>query len=192
MHDADLPLLQSGTLRREDLYTLRRGEPVHDQVRKRIMLLDTECIKIRSLQGRAVCRFYQSASGLCAIHATKPLECVALRCWDTTDLTTASARPRLFRRDIIAENSALAELISDHENVCAVNPLLTWLQDDTPESSEKIRQSMAYDAALRDLLMEKARITPDLLPFLLGRPLPEVVQGLRRWLARREESKGRY
>ncbi|PTN38991.1 YkgJ family cysteine cluster protein [Desulfonatronum sp. SC1] len=204
LHQADLTLLREKIILQEDLYTLRVGEPVHDQAAGRVIPLNAECVKIRSwnaaktllAQSEAGCRFYQPApqtipakptvhpNGRCAIHETKPIECAALKCWDTADLAEAAATPRLSRLDILGPDNALVELVHDHETRCSVADLVRHLQAPTSESADLLRQAAAYDAALRDLLQEKAGILPDHLPFLLGRPLPEVVHGLRRWLAR--------
>ncbi|WP_051822482.1 hypothetical protein [Desulfonatronum thiodismutans] len=204
LHHADLSLLRDKIILREDLVTLRVGEPVHDQVKGLVVPLNAECVKIRSreavntpsTQGDAGCRFHQPApqtippqttnhpNGRCAIHQNKPVECAALKCWDTADLAETAATPRLSRLDILGPDNALAELVRDHETRCSVADLLGHLQDSTPESANLLRQAAAYDAALRDLLQAKAGIPPDHLPFLLGRPLPEVIHGLRRWLAK--------
>lgn len=197
LHQADLPLLRDKVILREALYTLRVGEPVHDQVRGRVVLLDAECVKVSSY-GDAGCCFHQAPptsqaisteptahlNGRCAIHETKPIECAALKCWDTADLAEAAVTPRLSRLDILGLDNALAELVRDHETRCSVADLLGHLQAPTPESADLLRKAAAYDAALRALLQEKAGIHADHLFFLLGRPLPEVIHGLRRWLAR--------
>ena len=203
LHHADLTLLREKSILQEDLYTLRVDEPVHDQTAGRVILLDAECVKIRSrnaaktpsAQGDAGCRFYQPApqaisakptahpNARCAIHETKPIECAALKCWDTAELAKTAATPRLSRLDILGPDNALAELVRDHETRCSVADLLRHLQAPTPKSADLLRQATAYDAALRDLLQEKAGTPPDHLPFLLGRPLAEVIHGLRRWMA---------
>ena len=211
LHHADLPLLRDTIILREALYTLRVGEPVHDQVKGQVVLLDAECVKVRSKESAVDssaksepgCRFYlpdpssvpqtapakasehpsERPTGRCAIHETKPLECAALKCWNTAELARAAATPRLSRLDILGSDNALAELIRDHETHCSVANLLSHLQAPTPKSADLLRQATAYDAALRDLLQEKAGTPPDHLPFLLGRPLAEVIHGLRRWMA---------
>lgn len=197
LHHADLALLWDKIILREELVTLRVGEPVHDQVKGLVGPLDAECVKVRS-QGNAGCRFHQPApfpqsvlanpsthsNGGCAIHKAKPMECAALKCWDTADLAQVAATPRLSRLEILGPDNALTELVREHETRCSVADLLRHLQAPSPESAEHLRQAAAYDAALRGLLQEKAGIPADHLFFLLGRPLPDVIDGLRRWLAR--------
>jgi len=147
LHHADLPLLRNKIILREDLYTLRVGEPVHDQVKGQVVLLDAECVKVRSKEpavhssttNKPGCRFYLTdlfpasqgsewVSGRCAIHKTKPIECSALKCWDTADLAEAAATPRLPRLEILGPDNALAELVRDHETRCSVADLLRHLQ----------------------------------------------------------------
>ena len=182
LHHADLLLFHDAILGQEDLYTLRIGEPVHDQIKGRVVLLDAECVKIRSGGHGSGCRFYQAEPGTCLIHAAKPEECAALACWDTAALAAVSARPRLSRLDILGRNTSLAELIREHDLQCGVVMLREHLRKAGPDSAKRIRQAQAYDHALRALLQEKAGIPFEQLSFLLGRPLPEVVRGIRRWL----------
>lgn len=208
LHHADLPLLRARIIPRDALSTLRAGEPVHDQVRGRVILLETECVKVRSntsageSRGNSEpgCQFHLPGPcpdktserpseltsdrplGHCAIHKSKPLECAALKCWDSADLSMAAATPRLSRLDILGPDNALAELVREHDARCCVADLLRHLQAPTPESATHLRQAAAYDAALRDLLQEKAGVPPGHVDFLLGRPLSVVIHGLRRWL----------
>lgn len=187
LHEADLVLLRDKVLGKEDLYTLRIGEPVHDQIRDQVVLLEAECIKIRSVERGTGCRFYSAAFGSssfgrCAIHPAKPDECLALKCWDTADLAATSAQPRIGRFDLLAPDSALGELIRIHEERCSVPALLELLRSNHANVSEELRQAAAFDAALRSLIPKRTGAAPDVLPFLLGRPLDQVVRGLRRWL----------
>ncbi|WP_459938014.1 YkgJ family cysteine cluster protein [Desulfonatronum parangueonense] len=187
LHEADLVLLNDKVLGKEDLYTLRVGEPVHDQILDRVVLLEAECIKVSSMERGTTCRFYSTASGSsslgrCAIHPAKPQECLALKCWDTADLAATSTRPRIERFDLVAKDSALGELIRIHEQRCAVPTLLELLRSDHADASEEIHRAAAFDAALRSLIPERSGAAPELLPFLLGRPLDQVIRGLQRWL----------
>ncbi|TVQ99424.1 MAG: hypothetical protein EA399_07490 [Desulfovibrionales bacterium] len=196
LHQADFALLRDKTIRREDLVTLRVGEMVHDQFKGRIIPLDFECIKIRSRDHTGCC-FHQPVpalqaiasgatshpSGHCAIHENKPAECAALKCWDIADLALISATPRLSRLEILGKDNPLFELIRDHETRCSVADLLRHIQTPNPESVEHMRQATAYDAALRDLLQKKAGVPANHITFILGRPLSEVILGLRRWVA---------
>lgn len=208
LHHADLPLLRQNILCLEDLATLRVGEPAFDQITGRVILLDAECLKIRPgnrfqknpAGWNTGCRFYQHASaspeetgldhqdGRCAIHENKPLECAALKCWDTVELARAAATPRLSRLDILPAHSALAELVRDQESRYPVADLRRHLQTPTRESAERLHHAAAYDAALRNLLQEKTGLAPNQTAFLLGRPLQEVLQGLRRWMGRHADS----
>jgi Fe-S-cluster containining protein len=190
LHDEDLQLLQNGYLHEKDLYTLRIGEPVFDQIQNAILLLDSECIKVRSVEYSTVCRYYLPSPGGCSIYSSRPIECVALKCWDTSALAEVSSANRLSRSDIISNDSILRTLIQEHEAHCGCAELLRWLRQGSEDSRQALKESVAFDAAMRAMLPERINLPSERLMFLLGRPLPEVIKNLERWL-RLERRPGR-
>lgn len=180
LHREDLALMQEGFLMWRDLCTLRAGEPVHDQILGRAMLLESDCVKIRAVPESNACSFFRSSKASCACYAHRPLECRALKCWDTTELAQAAGQPRLSRPDILG-NSALVELIQEHENRCDCGRLMEMLRRDTSGDRQCVRRALAYDAAMREVLVEQG-VGQETLEFLLGRRLDVVIQGLVRWL----------
>lgn len=181
LHGEDLDLLARGVLLEKDLSTLRIGEPAHDQTAGMLTLLTSECIKLRSAPGTSACRHYNRKQLACGLYADRPLECRALQCWDTRELVRVAQLRRVSRLDIVGENSALAQLIQEHEARCACADLLGWLREDSPRSRIKIQEARDYDMALRTALVTRG-MAEDGLPFLLGRPLDEVLHGLVRWM----------
>lgn len=182
LHFEDLELLQRKTLTTKDLYTLRIGEPAHDQAAGKVVLLTAECIKIRSAPGETKCLFYRSKRSACDLYTDRPLECRALKCWDIADLVRVARMKRVSRLDITGESSALGQLTWEHEARCGCADLLEWLREDSPRSRIKIQEARDYDMALRSVLVERG-LAEDGLLFLLGRPLDEVLQGLVRWIS---------
>ena len=181
MHFEDLELLQRKALAARDLYTLRIGEPAHDQAAGKVLLLTSECVKIRSVPDQTRCLFHRPAESACGLYADRPVECRALQCWDTTELLRVARLARMGRLDIVGENSTLAQLIQEHEARCACADLLEWMRENSPRSRGKIQEARDYDMALRTVLVERG-LAEDGLPFLLGRPLDRVLQGLVRWM----------
>lgn len=175
-----MSLLQDGFLAIQDIYTLRIGEPVYDQILGRPVLLDIECIKIQSVSKATACTFFTHKNNACELYAHRPLECRALQCWDTRALAEVSRSPRLIRFDIIGADSGLAEVIHEHETRCGCDALLTWLNQDSKDARKALQGAKAYDTALRDVLVKRG-LDRNKLDFLLGRPLDMVVQGLSRW-----------
>ncbi len=52
------------------------------------------------------------------IYNDRPLECRALKCWDTRELEQIYAAKRLTRRDLISNVKGLWDLIEDHQVRC--------------------------------------------------------------------------
>lgn len=185
LHRQDLQTIQAmlGSRRLEygHLLTLRCGEPVHDQIREEVILLETECVKIGSAHGKA-CPLYLPASRGCAMYAQRPAECAGLCCQDTAILARVASSPRLTRFDLIASGGALAELIQEHEQRCSCQTLLRCLEQADEAGRRHIQEALCYDGAMRDLLRQRTGLRAEALSFLLGRPLPVVLQGLRAWL----------
>lgn len=181
LHLEDLPLLWDGALSKSDLCTLRIGEPVQDQILGAATLLETECVKIRTAPEGSTCIFFQNQEAACLLYAHRPLECRALKCWDTAELAEVYGRKRLTRLDVIHAHGGLAELVREHEARCGCAKLLEWLGQGTVQSRMALQEAQAYDAALRTVLAERTVLKAGMLPFLLGRPLDVVILGLMRW-----------
>ncbi len=180
LHLEDLPLLRGEVLSKGDLYTLRLGEPVFDQILGRVVLLASECVKIRSVPDSTACIFFDSKESACGLYASRPVECRALQCWDTRALAEVSRQPGLSRFEVVGTENAWAALIREHEARCGCADLLQLLRSNTDQARMSLRDAAAYDAALRDVLVERG-MAPGRLEFLLGRPLDAVIRGLARW-----------
>lgn len=180
LHLEDSPLLRNKTLSENDLYTLRVGEPVYDQILDQVVLLESECVKIRSVQESTTCIFFESNEYACCLYASRPVECRALQCWDIRHWLKASRQARLTRFEVVGAKSALAELIREHEARCGCADLLELLEQDTHGARRSLQDATAYDTALRDVLVERG-VNPQGLEFLLGRPLDVVILGLVRY-----------
>lgn len=182
LHAADLPLVGSRgdrVLTYAHLFTLRRGEPAHDQVQGRLLPLDEEMVKLKAAGDPDwTCVFYQEAGHGCAIYAHRPLECRLLSCKDTAPLAAAYAQDRLGRADILPPGSALADLAAEHEARCPVpelSRLLAAARSGDAAAAQAAADMLAYDRAFRAALVDKG-LPADVLPFLLGRPLDVVAR----------------
>lgn len=180
LHCEDLTLLQEGVLSGRHLIVLRPGEPAFDQVLGQVLLLESDCIKVRGVPGSMACILYRAEAGACAEYARRPLECRVLKCWDTRELALVMRRPRLSRLDILAD-SAATELVREHETMCGCGLLLDLLRRNTSPARQALARARAHDAALREELIRRG-MEEGLLEFLLGRPLDTVIRGLSRWL----------
>ncbi len=109
--------MASGVLGTSVLLTLRAGEPALDPKRGKVILLPVELTKIKGKARGWECVFYDARGGACSIYGSRPLECRALKCWDTTEVQALFLKDVLSRRDVLGEESPLYEVIVSYERV---------------------------------------------------------------------------
>lgn len=177
LHIEDACLYSSGVLRKEHLLTLRRGERVYDNVQGRIARLEREMVRIKA-DSRGGCLFLDRKSNLCAIYASRPAECRALKCWDTSSITRIYDQGRLTRLDLVARDTALGEIMQAHEAACGLDraeALLSRMKQGEEAALQELGSLLEHDEAMRQGLRKKARTGPDALDFVFGRPLAELL-----------------
>jgi len=178
LHLADADLFGRGVLGYEQVYTLRAGEVVHEQVRGGLVRLESEMIKVKGSGTQWVCGFYLAEDSGCAIYEDRPVECRALKCWDTSDLEMMYMRDRLARTDLIDPESALGQVIADHERMCSVERL--WdqaraLDTGDTNAAREILSLVRYDESMRQAFMYRAQVGSEYLDLFFGRPLAATV-----------------
>ena len=184
LHLEDASLYSGGVLRKEHLLTLRNGERVYDNVQGRISRLEREMVRIKA-DSEGGCVFLDRETNLCMIYASRPVECRALQCWDTSEITRVYHRDRLTRLDLVAAGSALGEIMQAHEEDCGLDRaerLASRIKQSGEQAAlQELGSLLDRDAALRKELQEKAQAVSEVLDFIFGRPLPELLAraGLR-------------
>ncbi len=183
LHLEDLELVRSQKIKKSDLVLFRQGEPMWDNVQNKIILLDQELIKIRSVSSKNdSCIYYDPLSKSCTIYTYRPLQCRVLKCWDTRELENIYGRKRLNRSMLIKQGSAMADLIYEYEKKCSVVDTARLIENLTQENQkdtlQKINETLAYDRSFRLTLKEKVNITDFELEFYFGRPMSVIVQSL--------------
>jgi Fe-S-cluster containining protein len=169
LHLEDKPLLTSGQIPLGHLYTIRRGERVHDNVAGTLIPAPSDIIKIKGTGSAWTCRYFCPDQAGCAIYPHRPLECRLLKCWDTIDLMQNYNRRRLTRRNLLSQVEGLWDLVTNHQQRCDYNRLYPLLK--APQPNRLLAESIRYDAVIRELVVAKARLDPDMLDVLFGRPL---------------------
>ncbi|KAF0232417.1 MAG: hypothetical protein FD177_2554 [Desulfovibrionaceae bacterium] len=177
LHLADLALVEAGLILRRDLVTLRSGEVVHENVAGGLNTLTTELVK---LAGRAVgfsCRFHDAARKVCAIHETRPVECRALFCEDTTAIEGLYLKDRATRADIIAPGGGLWELVEFHERTwpaaMAVSLARKAARGDVA-ARESLAELASAEAAFREAFRKRAGLADEELDYYFGRSLKRI------------------
>jgi Fe-S-cluster containining protein len=179
-HIQDRHLIEDGTIHTRYLYTIRKGEFVHDNVQGQLKPANSDIIKIKGKSPLWECVFFQKRDKSCSIYDHRPLECRLLKCWDTRDIEAVYEKDRLTRRDILAGIEGLWELVADHEKQCAHDAVNRAIRDLHGAFDKQAREAIAgaiqYDSAIRELVLENGNVAPDMIDFLFGRPLMVVLK----------------
>jgi Fe-S-cluster containining protein len=187
LHREDLALFERGVIERSDCVTLRAGELVHNPVRDVVEPLAQEVVRFRSWSGTRACRFFMESGASCRIYKRRPVECVALFCKEPDKLIDMYMTDRITRADIIPENSAMADIMAEHEERAAVRRLGALAERIGQGDDSALDEATAmvhYDVALRGELTRRVGCPPEHVLVFFGRPLPEVVRGFGlRWLS---------
>lgn len=178
LHDDDKHTIDSGKIPLTTLYTIRKGELASDNVNGGLIRLAEEIIKIKSRPDSTVCIYYNDAESSCSIYEHRPLECRVLECWNTEKIAAIYAELRLNRRSVLEKISWLTELVETHEDECSLEKLqaLTDAREagDAGAASE-LMHLINYDRHLRQLVVEKGGILPEMIDFLFGRSLADII-----------------
>lgn len=178
LHPEDLAILQREIIVFRDLFTLREGEMVHDNVRGLYTTLPHEMIKLKTDDSGA-CRFYISSNKACGIYDHRPIQCRELRCWDTEALERRNRMPRITRKELLAGYPSLIRLIASHERRFGLSRLeecVRILRNDEGGDPHPLMDLLKYDYAFRAFVRDKMGIPSDETDFLFGRPLMNLLR----------------
>lgn len=173
----DIGLVFEGRIRLEDLYTIRVGELVLDNVTGGLRTTDTELIKVRERKTGAGCTYYHDGTKACQIYPHRPSQCVALKCWDPADFLDVFAGDKAARKDLVRDPDLLG-LMERHEAECSYGALgreVEMILEDGEKAVERIIRILKFDHRIRPLVTQRLGIEPDELAFFLGRPLTETL-----------------
>lgn len=178
-HIEDRSLIDNGYIHTRHLYTIRKGEMVHDNVRGLEMPSTHEMIKIKGVEGSWQCTFYQVEEKACGIYKHRPQECRILKCWDPAELLAMYDKNRLTRRELLANIAGLWDLVEEHERQCGYAKLKQHLED-VDGSSERAAIKAAismvrYDQEIRSMVVSKGGVAPEMTDFLFGRPFLKTI-----------------
>ncbi|WP_051328108.1 YkgJ family cysteine cluster protein [Desulfatirhabdium butyrativorans] len=180
LHLEDRELVLSGVLPLSSLVTIRKGEWVYDGKTQTIRASETEFVRIQGTGSGWRCLYWDEATRNCTLYADRPIECRALKCWDTREIEAIYDRPRLTRAEILEDVPGWLDLIRTHEKHCSIDRLTRLLLqcgNHLPDAG--IEELVAFDGNMRKLTVERSGISPDILPFLYGRALREVIEQIR-------------
>jgi len=179
-HIEDRMLIEKGKIPSKYLYTIRKGELAHDNVKGCLAPVDSDIIKFKGKKDGWTCIFFDEVKKGCTIYDDRPLECRALKCWDTRELEQIYANTRLTRTDLVSEVKGLWELIKEHQACCdykKIQPLIKDLAGSKHnQARRKLLEIIRYDAEIRKLVVARGGLDPEMLDFLFGRPLTKTLE----------------
>ena len=178
-HQDDRQLIDQGVIPSRYLFTIRKGEFAYDNVNGCLKPVDSDIIKIKGKEDTWTCIFFDEANKECSIYEDRPLECRALKCWDTRELEQIYAGRRLTREDLVSEVEGLWDLIKEHQERCDYVKIQNLVKDLEGSHKNNARRKLAeiikYDIEIRELVVSKGRMDPEMLDFLFGRPLTKTL-----------------
>ncbi len=178
-HLADKHLIDKGVILSKYLFTIRKGELAYDNVRQELLPLSSELIKLKGKNDSSTCIFFNEGEKKCEIYKNRPVECKALKCWDTREIEKFYSKNRLTRKDLLFDVEGLWELVNDHQSRCSYEKIKKMLQkqdDSNNDIQKEILEIIRYDTQIRHLVVEKGGMDSEILDFLFGRPLTLTIK----------------
>lgn len=177
LHISDAKLLTLGHLSYSDLYTIRNGELVYNNIEDKLFTIDFELIKIKERTGEKTCKFFIEDGNVCSIYDNRPLQCEKFECWNSEKFMEAFTEEKLTRTHLLADNDALAIIVNNHEVKCSYETLKEMFEDiqEGKDITQEVFDVLQYDTDMRLMLVKKLSIDNDYLPLLLGRPLTSTL-----------------
>lgn len=175
----DKTLIDKGIILSKYLFTIRKGEPAYDNVRQELLPLSSELIKIKGKNDSSTCIFYNESENKCNIYQNRPVECKAMKCWDTREIEAIYAKDRLTRKDLLSDIEGLWELVKDHQSRCSYEKIKRMLQkqgNNKDAMQKEILEMIRYDTQIRHLVVKKGGMDCEILDFLFGRPLTVTIK----------------
>ena len=174
----DLPLLRQKSIRRKDLFTIRRGELIRDNVNENLQVTQVELIKMKERRGGVGgCIFYDDTRKACTIYEHRPVQCSAFKCWDTEDFDRVYSGPKLTRKEVV-QGEVLLGMVEEHEKRCSYSVLekrVKQIESEGEKAVRKILDLLRFDFHLRPFISEKLGLSSEEMDFLFGRPLSDTI-----------------
>jgi Fe-S-cluster containining protein len=145
-----------------------------------MITLSEEMVRLQAKTNERSCLFYEDLTQDCLIYAHRPLECRVMKCWDTQEIKRVYSQDRVKRLDLIPADSALGEIIREHEQQCSIDVLKEALKEMKMARNERALQTISsiisQDETFRDYMKKRAKTQDDTLSFLFGRPIKDIMK----------------
>jgi Fe-S-cluster containining protein len=161
----------------KDLYTIRQGEQVHDNISKSLKKTDCEIIKVRDKHPSSGCIYYDHQENACRIYPHRPAQCRTFACWNTEPFMKLYEGPKATRKDIF-RHGVLLGIMEEHEkrfSYKGLEYLIGQIEKKGEKAVEDILNLLRFEAHFREFVREKLDIPESAMAFLFGRPLTETI-----------------
>lgn len=179
-HVEDAESVLAGIIRLDQIYTIRRGEVVRDNVHGGLALVGTERIKVNERAAPpwpGSCLFYDHADRACTIYGHRPAQCAALECWDRTAFMEVYDHPRAERRHLV-EDARLMSFVDEHEDRCGLDRVDRAVKRMGREGKQGVTDLiniLQEDHRMRCQAGQELGIPEGALDFYFGRPLTRIL-----------------
>mgnify|MGYP001822701277 FL=1 len=162
------------------LYTIREGELFYDNIKECILPAVSDIIKIKGQKESWTCIFFNEKENECTVYDNRPLECRALKCWDTREIEKIYSKNRLTRKDLLSNVEGLWGLVEDHQKRCSYEVLTLFIdilkKEKKDTTLKDILDIIEYDAKIRELVVQKGGLDPEMTDFIFGRPITQTIR----------------
>ncbi|OQY46137.1 MAG: hypothetical protein B6240_07730 [Desulfobacteraceae bacterium 4572_87] len=177
LQKTDLPLFFDRVLKKAQLYTIRTGELVRDNINDTLKFADHEMIKLKELETGKGCILHDGAKKACTIYDDRPSQCRAFACWDDSEFKQIFSGAKATREDLIRDPNLL-RLITAHEKTCDYQVISDYVKQIRQEGDAAIMEVLKilqYDQKIRLLTKGKLGIDTLEMDLLYGRPLTKTI-----------------
>ncbi len=179
LHDSDLELVRQGVISPVDLFTIRAGELIRDNINGGLFYTEAEIIKLAPRPASSRCRLYDHDGRACTMYEERPVQCRAMKCWNTSEIINLYGRDRMGRKDLFGHIPWLWEMIETHEAACRYSEIRTLSEQRAAgdnAAGRALSKMIDYDHGIRRVMIEKGGIESGMLAILFGRSLAQTIQ----------------
>lgn len=178
LHMDDLKTVLDKSISPENLYTIRKGEMVYDNVKGGLVKTPQEIVKIKSSQGSKACIYYDEGKKACRIYEIRPLECRIMACWDSGPSEASYTVDRINRESVFGRVDWLMDLIHTHEEKCGyerIEELAEKRLRNHAGAVDELLETVSYDNEMRRVVQGKTGMSAEMMDFVFGRPLEKTI-----------------
>ncbi len=175
LHYEDIELIHRGIIPLKELYTLRAGQRVFDNIKGEVDYLKNELVKIKEKPGSHECIFFDHVSISCSIYEYRPLQCRVFFCEKPELLKELFSQKKPERQDII-KDSEMLKIIDAHNKRVDIKGFVRSVESLKGELDEPITELVLYDLHFREFIHHKLGIPSEELSFYFGTPLSDILR----------------